>query len=453
MQSDPALIAGILGVDGLSTEPRFPSQHGTFELVSRPGHPDFLDLPFHLPLREWNEPRMVDVARGVSRHVVRFVDYGNGAYALKELPVELATYEYHLLRELADRNLPVVEAVGVVTKRTDEHGEPLDSILVTKHLAFSLPYRHLFMGRGMTDLHHRFLDAMALLLVQLHSENFFWGDCSLSNTLFRRDAGSLTAYIVDVETGRLAEHMSKGQREHDLMLAHDNVGGELLDLAAGGRVKDDFDPEAIVEDLRRRYDHLWAELHSPEIVEPGNRMALARRIERLNLLGFDVGEFSVAATDDGRRWRVSPKVVEAGHHARRLAHLTGLAADENQARRLLNDMEAFRIWLEHHDNRRVPEALVAYKWLTEVYEPTIAAIDPELRSRLADAEIYHQILEHRWFLSEQAGHDVGTEAAVADYTAQVLSNTPDEEMLLPDLEDSTAIDGMLTYDAADPQDD
>jgi Domain of unknown function (DUF4032)/Lipopolysaccharide kinase (Kdo/WaaP) family len=437
---------------GKETDVRVPSGKGSFELTARPGFPDFLDLPFHLPLREWTGPRLVDVARGISRHVVRFVDYGHGAYALKELPVELAGYEYQLLRDLADRNLPVVEAIGVVSKRTDVSGEPLDSILITKHLAFSLPYRHLFMGRGMTELQHRFLDAMALLLVQLHSENFFWGDCSLSNTLFRRDAGSLTAYLVDAETGRLGPRMSDGQREHDLMLASDNVGGELLDLAAGGRVKDDFDPASIVEDLRRRYDHLWAELHNPEIVEPGNRVALARRIERLNRLGFDVGEFSVAATDGGRRWKVVPKVVEAGHHVRRLAHLTGLVADENQARRLLNDIEGFRIWKEHAEDKRLPEALVAYQWLTEVYEPAIATIDPELRSRLADAEIFHQILEHRWFLSEQAGHDVGTEIAVADYQLNVLPNSPDEEMVLPEPEDPTSIDGMLTYDPSDPQD-
>ncbi len=424
----------------------------SFELVARPGHPDFLDLPFNLPLREWTGPRLVDVARGVSRHVVRFVGYGQGAYAMKELPVELAGYEYQLLRDLAERNLPVVDAVGVVSNRTDNNGEPLDSILITKHLAFSLPYRHLFMGRGMSDMQTRFLDAMALLLVQLHSESFFWGDCSLSNTLFRRDAGALTAYLVDAETGRLGEHMSKGQREHDLMLASDNVGGELLDLAAGGRVNDDFDPLSIVEDLRSRYDHLWAELHSAEIVEPGNRVALARRIERLNRLGFDVGEFSVAATDDGKRWRVSPKVVEAGHHARRLEQLTGVEADENQARRLLNDLEGFRILREHEAGRRLPEAMIAYQWLTDVYEPAIAQIDPGLRSRLADPEIYHQILEHRWFLSEKTGHDIGTDAAVRDYASTVLKFTEDEEMVLPELEDPTSIDGMLTYDPDAPQD-
>ena len=420
---------------------------GSFELLARPGHPDFLDLPWSDPLRSWSGPRLVDVARGVSRHVVRFIDYDGLVYAMKELPVNLAEREYGLLRELLERNIPVVEAVGVVTGRRDEHGEELDSILITRHLAFSLPYRHLFVGRTVKDLQSRFLDAMALLLVRLHAEGFFWGDCSLSNTLFRRDAGALTAYLVDAETGKLQPRMSNGQREHDLMLAGDNVGGELLDLVAAGRVGQDFDPAAVVEDLRLRYDRLWDEVHHVELVEPGNRMAINRRIRRLNELGFDVGEFSVSTTEDGRQLKVVPRVVENGHHQRRLHQLTGLDTDENQARRLLNDIDEHRANLEEERRRKVPEALAAYSWLSDVYEPILERIPPELRGRLAPPELYHQFLEHRWFVSEQAGHDVGTELALADYVENVLRYGTDEAAVLPPpLEDQDEIDGLLTSD-------
>jgi hypothetical protein len=206
-----------------------------------------------------------------------------------------------------------------------------------------------------------------------------------------------------------------------------------------------------VEDLRRRYDSLWAELHSAELVEPGNRVAIARRMQRLNRLGFDVDEFSVTTVSAGGepRWRVLPKVVESGHHQRRLLQLTGIEADENQARRILNDWSAYRVWRESEDNRKIPEAMSAYLWLTEVYEPTIESIPTDLRSRLADAEIYHQILEHRWFLSEQAGQDVGTQAALADYIANVLVNTEDEEMVLITPEDPTLIDGLLVMDVGE----
>ena len=208
------------------------------EIVKRDGHPDFLDLPWGVSLRRWRTPRLVDVARGLSRHVVRFVDYGGVVYAVKETEDRVALVEYDLLRDLEGRGLPVVEAVGVVRDRTadgsdpdapndrrypaddTEVGSPLGAALITRHLSFSMPYRYLFQGRPIADLRDQLEDAMAVLLVRLHLEGFFWGDCSLSNTLFRRDAGSLSSWLVDAETGRIQEgRLSDGQRAHDLEIA------------------------------------------------------------------------------------------------------------------------------------------------------------------------------------------------------------------------------------------
>jgi Lipopolysaccharide kinase (Kdo/WaaP) family len=170
-----------------------------YELVADKNMPDFLDLPWAIPLAEWDSTRLVDVVRGISRHVVRFVHYDGAIFALKEINPRLARKEYRLLRDLAEHAVPVVEAVGVVSDRPDG----LDAILVTRHLDFSLPYRTLFSGHGVPNLRERLLDALAELLVRLHVAGFFWGDCSLSNALFRRDAGALSAYLVDAETGEM----------------------------------------------------------------------------------------------------------------------------------------------------------------------------------------------------------------------------------------------------------
>jgi hypothetical protein len=75
------------------------------QLVAKTGHPDFLDLPWELPLEEWESDRLVEVVRGIGRHVVRFVDYYEALYALKELPERLARREYRLLREHADQSI------------------------------------------------------------------------------------------------------------------------------------------------------------------------------------------------------------------------------------------------------------------------------------------------------------------------------------------------------------
>jgi Domain of unknown function (DUF4032)/Lipopolysaccharide kinase (Kdo/WaaP) family len=411
----------------------------TFSLLARTGHPDFLDLPWDQPLRDWESERIVDVARGIHRHVVRFVDYDGRVYALKELPGSLADREYRLLRRLAEEHLPVVEAAGTVTGRTTAGGRPLDSVLITRHLSFSLPYRYLFVGRTVPDVQAKLLDALALLLVRVHLEGFFWGDCSLSNALFRRDAGALYAYLVDAETGEFHPTLSRGQREHDLEIATGNVAGELLDLVAAGRLPEDTDPARIADDLRRRYDGLWSDLTREEVFNRGERYRVDARLRRLNELGFDVEEFELVATDGGDRIRVQPRVVEEGHHSRRLRQLTGLGVQENQARRLLNDMAGYRAHLERAAGRELPDAVAAYRWLTEVFQPTIDAIPEEHRHKLEPAEAFHEILEHRWLLSERAGKDVGNAEAVASYVAEILATSPSEAWLLGRTWDTGAV--------------
>lgn len=425
-----------------------------FRFTTRPGHPTFVDLPWEQPLSAWASDRLVSPVRGISRHVVRFVAYGPDLYALKELPGRLAEREYRLLRALTERSIPVVDAVGVATGRTDDGGRMLDDVLITHHLQYSLPYRALFSRSTLVDLWEPLLDALAQLLARIHLAGFFWGDCSLSNTLFRRDAGALAAWLVDAETGELHDRLSDGQRLHDLGIAEMNVAGELLDIVAAGteapapaqvvgpggtgqqREPEDprLDPAAVAEDLRRRYDGLWHELTRVETFGAAEEWRVAERVRRLNELGFDVDELElvdVPAAPEGHALRLTTRVVEPGHHRRRLLQLTGLDVQENQARRLLNDILGHRAWLERRSGTPVPEQVGALRWMVDVFEPTLAAMPEGLRAKLDDAELFHQVLEHRWFLSERAGADVGTEAAVADYLAAVLPATSDERTVLP----------------------
>jgi Domain of unknown function (DUF4032)/Lipopolysaccharide kinase (Kdo/WaaP) family len=402
-------------------------------MVTRPGHPDFLDLPWDLPLKEWRSERLVEVPRGISRHIVRFVAYGASLYGLKELPARLAHREYRLLRALADLSLPVVEVVGLVTDRVSSKPEEpdLDAVLITRHLEYSLPYRVLFSRRGLPDAHGSLLDALVQLLVRLHLKGFFWGDCSLSNTLFRRDAGGLAAYLVDAETGELHPQLTDGQRAHDLAIAEENIGGDLMDLQSAGALPPGVDPLATATEVIRRYEGLWSELTRAEVFGLDERYRLDARLSRLNELGFDVEEVELVSTPDGYRLSLQPRVVEPGHYRRRFMSLTGLDVQENQARRLLNDIAGYRAHLECEESRSIPEQVAAFRWLTEVFEPTIQAVPADLRERLEAAEVFHQVLEHRWFLSEAAGRDVGMEEAVASYVENVLRYVPEEKTVLP----------------------
>jgi hypothetical protein len=397
-----------------------------FQLVARTGHPSFLDLPWDTPLEEWQTRRFVNVIRGISRHVVRFVEYDGALYALKELPERPARREWRLLRGLETQGLPVVESVGIVTNRVDD----LDAVLITRHLDYSLPYRALFAGAAIPDLRTHLLNGLAELLARVHLRGFFWGDCSLSNALFRRDAGALSAYLVDAETGEQHPELSDGQRDYDLEIAQLNIVGELLDIDAELGLPADLDPEETAEEIIGRYRSLWHELTREETFGVDERYKLEERMHRLNELGFDVEEIQLSATPDGYRLNLDPHVVEPGHHRHRLLRLTGLDAQENQARRMLNDIARYREALERKESRPLSESVAASRWRDEVFEPTIAAVPEHLWAALPAAEVFHQVLEHRWFLSERAGKDIGIDKAVESYVKSELPMLPAERIVL-----------------------
>jgi hypothetical protein len=393
------------------------------QITTATPEPALLDLPWSLPLEEWPSDLLATLPRGLSRHVVRFVRLAGHVVALKEIGEGLARREYGLLRLLGRLDLPVVEPVGVVAGRSTAQQDPLDAVLVTRHLRFSLPYRALFSQSLRAEVATRSVDALAVLLVRLHLSGFYWGDVSLSNALFRRDAGAFAAYLVDAETGELHDRLSDGQREYDLDVAQMNIAGELMDLAAGGLLDETLDPIDISEGIADRYRSLWAELTGPESFEPGERWRVAARIRRLNELGFDVGELTITTDVDGTTIRIEPKVVDAGHHSRRLLRLTGLDAEENQARRLLNDLDSYRA---ASGQQAEDEEIVAHEWVNECFETVIRAVPRNMRGKLEPAEIFHEVLEHRWYRSEQRGRDIGLTEATSDYVRGVLVHKPDE---------------------------
>ncbi len=384
-----------------------------------------LTLPWSAPLAQWRDERLVEIRqRGISRHVVRFVYDDGTLYALKELNERLARREFRLLRAMASRGVPAAEAVGIAVDRDPDHPDA-DAVLVTRFLTYATTYRAVFSHpRGVQPV-DGLLDALVELLVRLHLSGFFWGDCSLSNALFRHDAGTLEAYLVDAETSEQQPVLSDGQREYDIELATERVAGELLDLQAALLLHDDVDPMEIAEELGRRYESLWRELTREEILRPGDqRRRIAERLQRLNNLGFDVDEVELIPTEEGNKLRLRTRVPESGQFARQLYLRTGIDAGENQARRLLNDIAGFRAWAERKEGHPISEIVAANRWLEEIYDPMIAAIPEDLRGRMPPAEMFHEILEHRWYMSEAAGRDVGTAAAIRDYLAHVLPAAP-----------------------------
>ncbi|MDR2929647.1 MAG: DUF4032 domain-containing protein [Propionibacteriaceae bacterium] len=384
-----------------------------------------LPFPWDTPLADWPVELLVALPRGLSRHVVRFIQVGHSVYAAKEVVEHLAVHEYRLLTDLYRLDTPSVEPVGIITERRDRAGNLLDPILLTRHLEFSLPYRSLFTPGVRQETVSRLLDAMVVLIARLHLIGFKWGDVSLSNILFRRDAGDFAAYLVDAETGELHTGLSDGQREQDLEIARTNLYGDFLDLQAGGLLLPPLDPITLVDTVTTRYHELWQELTGVEEFSGSEMDRIEGRVRRLNALGFDVAEMDIQTDAGSSKIRIQPKVVDAGHHQRRLMRLTGLDTEENQARRLLNDLDTyrFRMGLSHVD-----EAVVAHRWLTEVFEPVMQQVPQQLRAKREPAQLFHEVLDYRWYGSQREHREMPMIEAAQGYVRDVLEALPDEAM-------------------------
>lgn len=378
-------------------------------------------LPWEKPLESWPEDPTLTEKRGISRHVVRLVRASETSdseiYAVKETVSEFANREYALLRQLTHLGAPSVDPIAVVEGRPDVNGEELPPVLVTRYLPFSLPYRILLSGTVEAHDVMNMANALALLLVRLHLLGFWWGDCSLSNALFRRDAESFAAYLVDAETGEFHKTLSAGQREHDLEIAHFNVAAELEDLALSGVLYPGMDPVRASDGVIKRYRRLWTALKEPQLLDPQDRHAVERAMRQLQDLGFAVEEVSVSLDGKHQALAFQPKLVAAGYHQSRLRELTGLEAEELQAKRLLASFDRYRT---RENSPSTPIEECARRWMREVFNPINALVPPPLQGRVEPAQFFHEVLEHRWYMSEKAGHDVGLEFAANSYIAQIL---------------------------------
>ena len=361
-----------------------------------------------------------DIAVGPSRHLVKFVEADGALWALKELPPRIARKEYSVLRQLEDLGLPAVRPAGLVLQ--PELGS---AILVTRYLDGSWQYRRLFMRLPPNQPKHRarLFDAMASLLVELHRHGVFWGDCSLANTLFSRDGQILQAWLVDAETSEVHPTLSDGQRELDLQILVENVAAGMLDLAARLNRPPELSDTLIAEaqDIQNRYQQLWEILHTEPVFGFADRYRVEGTIRQLNDLGFAVEEVSlqpVSASPDKLRLNVA--VGDRRYHAQHLRDLTGMDVGEGQARSLLGDLHTYQGQLCREAGHDVGESTAARLWVMEVATPTMHQAHAAVGYTGTAIQAYCDLLEVRWLLSERAGHDVGTDRALAALSRDVI---------------------------------
>ncbi len=379
----------------------------------RVASPELLSLPWAHPLDGWDPTAVAfrDVPVGPSRHLVRFVEADGRLWALKALPRRAALHEYEMLRVAEVRALAAVWATGVVVQPRDD-----DAVLVTAYLERSWQYRRLLMRIAPDATVHRarLFDAMASLLVDLHRNGIYWGDCSLANTLFTRDGQSIQAWLVDAETAESHPALSDGQRAADLGIMEENVAGGLVDVAARRGEMEGSHIRALAEatGVADRYQELWALLHDRPRVGGDPTGVTTSRVRDLEAVGFAVDEVRLDAHDDPDDLRLTVAVGGRRFHAEQFRALTGLDVGEGQARVLLGDLRDHRARWERERGHPVPEAVAAREWALRVFTPGAEQAHAAVRHRGDPVQAYCDLLEVKWLLSEQAGRDVGDAPAL-----------------------------------------
>lgn len=389
----------------------------TPNLIVRAGHPDFLELPWETSLEDWAIPELVDLPKGISRHVVRFVSLPEGIYAIKELNERAARHEYAILRELEELAAPAVSAVGLVTGRTADRHDERSAALITAYESFSFSYRELLEGPGFGKNRSRMLNAFAFLLVRLHLLGVFWGDCSLSNVLYRWDADSLETIMVDAETASIhPSGLSDGQRREDLSIMIENVAGGVSDVAAMAGTEPASEDLAMGLEIAERYESLWSELADEETMGPDERYRIGEKMARINALGFDVEEVElVPATSDGEEFRFKLKLGGRTFHSNRLRDLTGVEALENQARVILSDLYYFQA-REGIQETPTKKDVSAIRWRVTEFEPMIERLRA-IEGVSDPIQAYCDLLHHRYLMATELQRDVSTEEAFEHWVA------------------------------------
>ena len=389
-----------------------------------PEAPNFNDLHWEIPLSNWpkDNPRLEEVQHGISRHPVVFVNYDGILYVIKELPKNIARKEFDFLSQLDTLTLPCVKPVGYasLTRDTSE-----SSILLTRYLEASIPFRYLFINNIVDRFQAHLLDAIAGLLVQLHMNGFYWGDCSLSNILFRRDAGTLQAYLVDAETAEYhPPRLSPVLRYHDLEIMQENIQAELTELQTIQSLSIKNPLQETGAYILQRYRSLWEEITHEEIFRQDELYKVQERIRALNALGFSVKDIELKNEDLGNILKLRIFVSDRNFHRNQLMEMTGLYAEDRQAQQIINEIFELRANLSRSGNPNISLEAVVYYWLEQIYKPIIEQLKPLINNKNHPKfnddpiELYCQILEHKWYLSERAQHDVGHQVAVDDYIKQ-----------------------------------
>ncbi len=367
-------------------------------------------LPWSIPIAEWHQYgiQLLNIKRGVSRHVVVFVKTGLFAFGIKEISEEISRKEIHHYEQLLLKGIHTLVPAGYVVREEEpitvetpvgvQHERNFIShtvtVLVTKVLPDSLLYSRNFRKEN----RRKIWDAIVRLFVQLHSNGIYWGDASLANTLIRFEKKDipfiglqtiLIAYLSDAETIEIRPSLSESMRNEEINFFFESMDWINEDLRASGIARDMLGTEGDKTYIRERYDLLYsAELKKKHFEEQTS---------------FNIDKF-LGSID-------SPDYVD----------------------QFLRHIEEHKWYVSERERRDVSLAEATRNWYEEIFVPICTLFRTEhilevFKGKTA-AELYIEIMNNKYYLSTAAGKDVGMIDAMNDYAERFGAAAQHEPLL------------------------
>lgn len=373
-------------------------------------------LPWSIPIAEWHRygVNMLNIKRGVSRHEVVFVKTGRFSFGIKEISEEISKKEIEHYEQLLLRGIHTLVPAGYVVREEDPIAveTPIGiqyeknfishtvTVLVTKVLPDSLLYSRNFRQGN----RQKIWDAVVRLFVQLHSNGVYWGDASLANTLVKFEKWEipfvglqtiLVAYLSDAETVEIQPKLSSSLREADLNFFFESMDWISEDLRTSGVVRDDGGMEGDKLYIKNRYNLLYNVEMKKKIFEQQT--------------SFNIDKFLGSIS--------TPEYVD----------------------QFLQHIEEHKWYMGERLLREVTLAAATKDWYDTVFVPICELFRSEnillLFKGKTAAELYIEIMNNKYYLSEHVKKDVGMIAAMRDYAIR-FGATDRHNNLLERLSDS-----------------
>ncbi len=330
---------------------------GSLHITAATADPALLDLPWDLPLEEWPDEHIAALPRGISRHLVRFVEplglrhrhqgdrppRWRSASTTCSAPLQRLDVPVRRARRRHHRAAPTTD--GERARRRAGHPAPAVLAALPRAVLPDAAARHGDPPRRRPGRAARPAAPRRLLLGRrVAVEHAVPARRRRVRRVPRRRRDRASCYERPLQ--RAARERPR-DRPHQHRRRADGPGGRRP--RRRGRSTRSRSPNGIVA----AYRSLWNELTEPRVV-----LVVASAGGSANASSVSTTSASTSRSSrsrpptSGTTVRIQPKVVDAGHHSRRLLRLTGLDVEENQARRLLNDLDSYRATARQAGARR-----------------------------------------------------------------------------------------------------